>query len=53
MAHKAYNRPSMAEVAKEEMNQHIKNLKAGGMTISNLHPSVMDLAEQVIKKMKL
>ena len=53
MAQKAYNRPAIAEVAKEEMNHHIKHLKSGGMTINNLHPSVMDLAEQVIKKMKL
>ena len=50
---KAYNSPAIAESAKEEMNHHIKHLKSGGMTINNLHPSVMDLAEQVIKKMKL
>ena len=40
----AYNRPATAEGSKEEVTQHIKNLKSANMTINNLYLAVLDLA---------
>ena len=48
-----YNRPATAEQSKEAINNHIKNLKVGEMTIQDLHPVVWELAQNVVRKQKL
>ena len=49
----AYNRPAMAEQSKEAVNGHIKNLKAGNLSVQDLHPVVWLLAQKVVRKQKL
>ena len=49
----AYNRPALAEQSKEAVNNHIKNLKSGNLSVQDLHPVVWLLAQKVVRKQKL
>ena len=48
-----YNRPALAEQSKEAVNTHIKHLRAGNLTVQDIHPVVWSLAQKVVRKQKL
>ena len=53
MVRDAYNRPALAEQSKEAVNNHIKHLKSGNLSVQDLHPVVWLLAQKVVRKQKL
>ena len=49
----AYNMPALAEQSKEAVNTHTKKLRAGNLSVQDLHPVVWSLAQKVVRKQKL